>query len=318
MKRVFITGGAGFIGQAAAKYFSQKGFDVVIYDIVTPPEKIGTHIPGTIMYVDEMYKAMKGCDYVVHLAAKLGVRQTENNRMECLNINIMGTKNVFDASVYAGVKKIVFSSSSEVYGEPHSSSIVETHPLNPKSVYAASKIVGEEYARAYKQSHDLDYSIIRFFNVYGPGQVAEFVMPRFIRAVEKNESPVVYGEGNQERCFCHVDDAAQGIYLALTNEAASGEIFNIGNNHEPISMKALAERVIKLSNKDIKTRFVSMAESDRTIDREIIQRIPSIGKAQKVLGYNPLIDLDEGITDVMKRGGLKDSWLDEKSGYTSM
>lgn len=315
MKKVLITGGAGFIGQAVAKYFAEQGFAVVTYDIVTPPESIGTHIVGTVMYVDELYMAMRGCDYVVHLAAMLGVRRTEKNRMECLNINITGTKNVLDACVYAGVKKIIFSSSSEVYGEPAKNPILETDPASPKSVYAVSKLAGEEYAQAYKQQYGLDYTIVRFFNVYGPGQVTEFVMPRFIKAVEQNEAPVVYGDGNQERCFCHVADAARGLYLALMSEAANGEVFNIGNDHEPISIKALAERIIRLSNKNIQTRFVSMAESDRTADREIIQRIPSIAKAQKILNYTPAIDLDAGITAVMKNGELKGSWTDEKNIY---
>ena len=106
MPKVLITGGAGCIGQAIAQYFKRKNFAVVTYDIIEPKEVFGQHVMGTIMYTDELYQAMLGCDYVIHLAAMLGVARTEANRMECLNININGTKNVFDASVYAGIKKI--------------------------------------------------------------------------------------------------------------------------------------------------------------------------------------------------------------------
>ncbi|OGY92008.1 MAG: hypothetical protein A3H70_01905 [Candidatus Komeilibacteria bacterium RIFCSPLOWO2_02_FULL_48_11] len=317
MPKVLITGGAGCIGQAIAQYFKRKNFAVVTYDIIEPKEVFGQHVMGTIMYTDELYQAMLGCDYVIHLAAMLGVARTEANRMECLNININGTKNVFDASVYAGIKKIIFASSSEVYGEPEKNPIVETDPVRPKSVYAVSKLAGEEYARAYKQQFNLDYSIIRFFNVYGPDQVGEFVIPRFVRSVLRGQSPTVYGNGEQTRCYCHVDDGAQGVYLALMNEAANGEVFNIGNDKTAISVKALAEKIIALSGKKLELKFVALEDSDRSKEREIYQRTASIAKASQVLGYQPVIGLEEGIKDVINKDSIKDGWSDEKDKYHS-
>ncbi len=301
MPKVLITGGAGFIGSAIAKNLSDRGFTVKSFDINKPKEMFGEYINSTIMYPDELYESIKGCDYVIHLAARLGVKQTEHKRISCLNINIQGTRNVIEACTKAGIKKILFSSSSEVYGEPLKTPICETDPVSPKSVYAVTKLAGEEYLRAYQQEHGLNYSIVRFFNVYGSEQVENFVMPRFIRAVTEDQSPTIYGEGNQIRSFCHVNDAAQGVYLALTSDKSNSEIFNIGNDRADITMKDLAYKVIKLSGKNIEPYFVPMEQSDRTNEREIIKRIPDISKAKELLNYNPTVTLDEGITDIMER-----------------
>lgn len=308
MSKVFIIGGGGFIGSAAAKHLLDKGFKVKTFDINGPDDPVGEHVRGSIMYPEKLYQAMKGCDYVVHLAAMLGVKRTEVKRMECLDININGTKNVLEACVKAGIKKIVFSSSSEVYGEPKKNPISETDPVSPKSVYAVTKLASEEYLRAYKKTYGINYSIVRFFNIYGPGQVAEFVMPRFIKAVMENKAPTIYGRNKQIRAFCHVNDAAQGIYLALTSDKSNSEVFNIGNDQTAITIEELAYKIIKLSGKNIKPRFVTMEKSDRTNEREIVNRIPDITKARKLLNYNPKITLDEGIIDIMKNGRIKDTW----------
>ncbi len=307
MHKVFITGGAGCIGYAAAKYFKKQGFDVVTYDIIPVPNVVDKHVVGTIMYTDEMYKAMIGCDCVLHLAAQLGVARTEANRVDCMNINITGTKNVLDACVHAGIKVVGFASSSEVYGEPEKNPVTETDRVCPKSVYAVSKIAGEEYVRAYKQRYGLDFVILRFFNAYGPGQVAEFVVPRFVDAVLKGRPPVVYGDGKQTRCYCHVDDTAQGIYLALTSNKASQQVFNIGNDQTTISVKELAVRVIELSGKSLEPVFVQLDASDRSKEREIYERIGSFEKAKKLLGFNPLIGLEQGLKNVLTEG-VRQGW----------
>lgn len=309
MAKVFITGGAGFIGAAVACQCVREGMDVVTYDIVSPTETIGTHVTGTIMFPEELFHAMKGADYVIHLAAMLGVQRTETHRTECLSINIEGTKNVFESCVKAGIKKIVFASSSEVYGEPQKNPISELDPVMPKSVYAATKLVGEEYARAYRNEYGLEFSIARFFNAYGPGQVAEFVLPRFIRSVMRGEAPTVYGDGGQIRSFCHVADTAQGVLLALTKNEANGEIFNIGNDQTAVSMLELANTAINVSgNNNLKPRLVPMADADRTQAREILRRTADITKARTLLGYEPRIGLREGIADVIEKNNLKDSW----------
>ncbi len=308
MEKVFITGGAGFIGHIVAKRLLARGLSVKTFDLVGSDENICEHIMGTIMYPEELYNALKGSDYVIHLAARLGVRRTEEDRMKCLDINIQGTKNVFEAATKAGVKKVIFCSSSEVYGDPRSLPIKETDPVSPKSVYAVTKLAGEQYSKAYRQMFGINYSIIRLFNVYGPRQVAEFVIPRFIKAVLEDKEPVIYGSGQQKRCFCHVEDAAAGIALALVKEEANGGIFNIGNDREEISIIDLARKVIALAGKNLKPQFVTLENSDRSSHREILERVPDISKAREILGYEPKILLIEGILSIIKSGNIKASW----------
>ncbi|HEY4475060.1 MAG TPA: NAD-dependent epimerase/dehydratase family protein [Candidatus Paceibacterota bacterium] len=309
-KRVLITGGCGFIGTAVARHFYNSGFRIRTFDIVEPIKAIDEHVVGTVMYEDELFKAMKDCDYVIHLAAMLGVKRTEYSRMQCLNVNINGTKNVLDAAVRTGIKKIVFSSSSEVYGEPLKTPISEEHRVHPKSVYAVTKLAGEEYLRAYKKEYGLDYTIVRFFNIYGPGQVAEFVMPKFIKLVLNNQPPTVNGDGKQIRSFCYVDDAAEGVRLALMSKKSNSEIFNIGNDKAVVSMFDLANKVASLAGKQLKPYFLKESNSDRVNTREIINRIPDISKAKKILGYKPRITIDKGIKLVMESGNIPNAWAE--------
>jgi UDP-glucose 4-epimerase len=310
MSKVLVTGGAGFIGVAMTKCLLKKGFEVRALDVVKCPVKGAESYIGSIMDPNNVSNAVRGCDYVIHLAAMLGVRRTEIKLLECLNINILGTKNILDACVTEKIKKIVFSSSSEVYGEPAKVPISEEHPKAPKSVYGVSKTAGEEYLKAYKQYYNLDFSIVRFFNVYGPGQVAEFVLPRFVKAVVDGKQPSVYGDGDQVRAFCYVEDAVEGVFLALTHENADSEVFNIGNDTEPITMRDLADRVIKISKKDVTPLFIKMKESDRKAEREIVRRIPDLSKAKEVLGYQPNISLDDGIAKVIENGEIVETWFE--------
>src|SRR3989344_5436668 len=297
MKKIFITGGAGFIGHALAKYLTSQRLEVKTFDLFPPQEIIGEHVIGTIMFTDELYQAMQGCDCVVHLAAMLGVKRTEQQRLGCLNVNIQGTINVLDAAIKAGIKKVIFASSSEVYGEPNKTPISEEDKTFPKSVYAVTKLVGEEYVKAYHQRYGLDYSIIRFFNVYGPGQVEEFVMPKLIRAALDNKPLPINGDGKPIRSFCYVEDAVRGVYLVLENEKANSQIFNIGNDRAAISMLNLAKRIISLSGKnDLEIKFLGFRESlgldgdqaDRVAVREIVHRTADISKARQVLSYEPV------------------------------
>jgi UDP-glucose 4-epimerase len=314
-KRVLVTGGAGFIGSAMVKCLLKQGLNVRVFDVsdqisANPPPKDAEIYKGSVLDINNVTNAMQECDYVIHMAAMLGVKRTEMQRLDCLNVNIQGTVNILEGCIKERIKKTVFASSSEVYGEQTKIPISEKNPLNPKSIYGVTKIAGEEYVKAYNKRYGLDYSIVRFFNVYGPGQVAEFVMPRFIKWIIDNKPPKIYGKGDQIRSFCYVDDIVKGAFLALANKNANSEILNIGNDKEPISMRDLAYKVISVAHKDIEPEYVSMNNSDRTGEREIQWRIPDISKARKRLGYEPEVSLSEGILKVMKQGNIPESWCD--------
>ena len=316
--KVLVTGGAGSIGLEVVRKLLDEGHEVTILDLAEQIER--SVIPegakvfkGSILDSVAIHHALQGNDYVVHLAARLGVKRTEVERLSCLNININGMVSILDAAVKERVEKILFSSSSEVYGNQAKMPITEESALNPVSVYAVTKLAGEEYLKAYKGQYGLDYTILRFFNVYGPGQVGQFVMKKFIDAVKQDKSPQIYGSGDQIRCFCHVKDAASGIVKALFAPQTSEEVINIGNDIEQITMLALAEKVIALSGKDIKPEKISFSDSDRQEKREVFDRIPSIEKAKRLLGYTPQISIDEGIKELFCCENNSSDWSDYRA-----
>lgn len=316
--KVLVTGGGGFIGSCMIKFLLEKGIEVRTLDLPeqltnNPPPKGAEIYKGSILDQNDVANSIKSCDYVVHFAAMLGVRRVEMKRLDCLNINIQGTINILEACARDNIRKIVFASSSEVYGDQERMPISEKSCLSPKSVYAVTKLAAEEYLKAYKQRYDLNYSIVRFFNVYGPGQVAEFVMPRFVKSVMEGKPPIIYGKGDQIRAFCYFDDAVTGAVLALTNERANSEIFNIGNDNEPISIRDLALKIISITKKNLKPVFIPMENSDRSKEREIYKRIPDISKAKRVLNYEPKVSLSEGILEVVEHGEIDESWFDPLS-----
>jgi len=317
-KKVLITGGGGFIGSHIAKNLLEKGFLVRLFDLSFDNleifnKKIGglakaERIKGDVLDEKNLADGAEGCDYVIHAAAMLGVKNTEQKKLDCLNVNILGTINVLRVCVVKKVKRIVFISSSEVYGEPIHCPIKENDSKSPISLYGVSKLAGEEYIKAYQQKYGLEFSIIRFFNVYGPGQVAEFVMPRFIKRVLEGKPPLVYGDGSQVRTFCYVEDAVEGVSKVLGQEKARNQIFNIGNDDESISIKDLAQKIIKISGKNLKPEFIAMENSDREVSREIQKRVPLIYQARQMLNYQPKFSLEEGIKKTMDINCIFDKW----------
>lgn len=312
MAKVLVTGAAGFIGGAFTKLLVERGLEVRGLDDRAKFHTDGIEkVVGSILDVNDVNRAVKGCDYVVHLAAMLGVRRTDIKKLEALTINIQGTVNILEACVKERVKKVVFISSSEVYGRQQIMPICEASPVNAISLYAITKLAGEEYLKAYKDNYKMDYSIIRLFNVYGPGQVAEFVVPRFVRAVMNNKPPLVYGTGEQIRAFCYVEDAADGIARVLLNNNANSQVFNIGNDTEPVTIKDLAHMIISLSGKKIEPKFISMEEADRTQERETLKRIPDISKAKQILGFSPRVRLKDGILKLIEQHEqIEETWFD--------
>ena len=294
MARVLVTGGSGMIGSEVAKLLLAEKHEVVIFDF-WPVNVPGTiYFKGSILDKEALYNAMQGCDYVMHLAAILGVENSTRNPLECLDVNIRGTINVLDAAVKNKVKKIVFSSSSEVYGEANIIPIPEHAVRQPKSEYGVSKVVGEEYLKAFYHQYGLNFNIVRFFSIYGPKQTPNFVLSTFVNNIINNKPLQVYGDGQQIRSFCYVEDAARGAITALFS-SVSGEIFNIGNSKTETSMLDLAKLVIKIYGKNAELKLVPFENSDRTKEREIFRRLPDVSKAKKLLNFEARIGLEEGI-----------------------
>ena len=262
-------------------------------------------IKGSIENLDNLYQKTLGkkIDIVIHLAAFLGVRNTERDKLKCLNTNILGTINVLNFCKKKKVGKIIFSSSSEVYGEGGKTYLKEDFFLKPKSVYGITKVVNEQYIKAYCKKFNLNYNICRFFNVYGEFQRNEFVIPTFVNRVKKNQYINIYGNGNQVRSFCHVSDAADALTeLILTKK--KNKIYNIGNNQEPIKIIDLARLICKLANKKNKIKKIDFKKSDRTERREIYERKPDISKAIKELNYKPKIKLIDGIKKILNEKSI--------------
>ena len=304
MKKIGITGGSGFIGHQIISLLLEKKYKVKSCDLAKPKNfllKNKNFQFKKINLFDEkkLSTFFSDVDCVIHLAAYLGVLNTEKNPLECLDTNILGTKSILNVILKNKIKKFIFSSSSEVYGDQDKFPIKENFEYKIKSIYALSKITSEFYVKSYAKKYNFNYNSVRFFNVYGSGQKTNFVISKFINQVSNSKNLSVYGDGTQVRAFCNVKDAARGLFLTLI-KGKKNTVYNIGNNDEPISMYNLAKRVKDLSNSDVKIVKIKFDKSDRLKEREIFKRYPDLKKIKKDTGYMPKISLDDGIIQLLK------------------
>lgn len=322
-KKILITGGGGMIGLALAENLLRHGHAVRCFDLAEQFLRREDEVRrlhalgdfevrvGTIMDRWSIALAAKGTDAVVHLAAMLGVKRTEDNRLLCMDINVNGTDNVLNACAQNRIGQIVLASSSEVYGEPTRNPVTEDVETKGKTVYAVSKLAAEELVKGYAQLNpELGYTIIRFFNTYGEGQVAQFVLSRFVKRVLDGKNPVVYGDGWQKRSFCHVTDAVDGVRAALENPIARNRVYNIGNSSEVYAMREAAQLVIDTlaPDKGLAVDLVAFDRSDRERAREIFERYCDTTRAAAELGYAPKVTLAEGIRRIAAAPEIHDDW----------
>jgi len=295
--RILVTGGNGFIGHTLVESLLSKGHEVTVVD--TKPIKFRhenlTFINKSIM--DEISEDIKGSDIVYHFAALLGVDNSDKKPLETMRINLEGSVNVFKSVVEVGVKRVMYVSSSEVYGEPRELPIKEESVKGPVSTYGVSKLAAEIYARAYNHEFGTDIRIVRFFNVYGPGQASNFAISIFINNALKNKPLRVFGDGSQTRCFTYVEDAVEGI-LTVVEKGKEGEVYNIGNN-EPTTILELAQMIKELTDSDSEIIKVEFGNETRLKEREIEYRIPDISKMKK-LGWEPKTMSKEGIKKILE------------------
>lgn len=306
MKKVLITGGSGFIGSNLINKLLLNGYKINCIDVknnLLIKNKNYKFFKSNIFNNKILNSATKNCDIVIHLAASLGVKNTDDNLVQCLNSNILGTKKVLEAARKNKVKYFLFSSSSEIYGDQKNFPIFENFSSQNKSVYAISKIAAENYVKGYFQKFNINYNIIRFFNVYGRGQKNNFVISKYIELASKNKNLKVYGNGDQIRSFCHVDDATDGVIEIIEN-GKKNTIYNVGNNQEPISIHNLAKLVASIFKNKIKIKKISYNQSDRKMDREINKRVPSIKKVCDDTNYLPNITLLDGLVSLVEKKEL--------------
>jgi len=326
-KKILITGGAGTIGLPLTDELISRGIEIVVFDLHEQIQRLEKFInpeaikfSGSILDSAALRDAMFGCDGVIHLAAHLGVQRTERNRLRCLDINISGTNKVLDSCIMnGGIKKIIYASSSEVYGEPLENPITENAITQGKTVYAVSKLAGEELIKAYNAEFPkLNYSILRYFNAYGPHQVSQFVISKFIHGVTLDKAPIIFGDGSQRRSYNFAKDTARGTADSIISDKTDSKVLNIGNSNEPITLIDLAKKIIKIAGKEdilevqVKNTFDN---TDRDVKREIYQRYCDTSLAKELINYESKFNLDEGIKEILDVGVFQSTWVSSEKDY---
>ena len=311
--KYLITGGAGFIGSHLAESLISRGDQVVVVDNLSTGStenlnKVGEKIMfkhGDILDKAVIDTLVSENDYVVHLAGALGVFNIVNNPLESLKTNLQGSEIVLDVcDKYR--KPVLIASTSEIYGKNDKVPLNEEddriigHPLKSRWSYSEAKAVDESLAYFYYLESKLPVRIVRFFNTVGPRQVGHYgmVVPRFVSAALKNEPLSVYGSGDQIRCFCHVTDAVKALLLVIDSDKAVGQVFNVGNNFQ-ISIMELAKKVIEITGSKSSIERVAYEKAYADGFEDMQRRVPDISKIKHVLGWEPQVNLDQIIKDIV-------------------
>lgn len=301
-KRIFITGGAGFIANTLIKRLVDENH-IVVYDNFHRDTISGSEfsnhpnieiVKGDVLNFETLNSAMKGSDIVIHAAGIAGIDTVIKDPVRTMEVNMLGTANALKAASINNIKdRFIDFSTSEVFGSMafRSNELSETvagSAGEARWTYAVSKLAGEHLAHAY-YNQGLPTVTVRPFNVYGPGQTGEGAIQIFIKKALNNETIQIHGDGNQIRAWCFVDDFVECIMRSLENPKAIGESFNIGNARAVITILGLAQTVCRVLDSKSKIEFVPALSAD------IALRIPSTDKAEKILGFKAKVDLEKGI-----------------------
>ncbi|MHC1708368.1 MAG: NAD-dependent epimerase/dehydratase family protein [Bacteroidales bacterium] len=303
-KKILITGGAGFIGSSLAEKLisNPENFVVIVDNLSTGTIKRLPALPKTnwkfircdVNQYTDIAEVMQSFnfDYVFHYAAMVGVQRTQARPISVLK-DLHGIENILNLSKNSEVRRVFFASSSEVYGEPVDLPQNEyTTPLNSKIPYAVVKNAGEAFLRSYQKEFDLEFTIFRFFNTYGPRQDKEFVMSKFLYLAMNNKPIPIYGDGSQTRTFFYIDDNVEATSYAFDNDLIINDVINIGGDLE-ISMIDLAKKIIGLTGSSSEIIFLPpLKEGDMT------RRFPDTTKLKEQLFHKQPLTLDEGILKI--------------------
>ena len=304
MSRILVTGGAGFVpSELAARLAQDPANEVVAVDNLLTGDvrklPLAEHpnlrfIKCDVNRFEDISAVVYAFrpEFVFHYAAVVGVKRTTDNPVMVLR-DIDGIRNVLDLCKNTGVKRVFFSSSSEVYGEPVEIPQNErTTPLNSKLPYAIVKNIGEAFLRSYQREYGLEYTVFRFFNTYGPRQSKDFVVSKFIRAALKGEDITVYGDGKQTRTFCYIDDNVDACLTAFRKGEVINDVVNIGNDKETTVLDQ-ANLIIRITGSASKVvHLPPLEEGDMT------RRMPDITRMRQLLGRE-LLPLEKGIEKIL-------------------
>ena len=310
--RVFLTGGAGFIGSHLCDALIAQGDTPVILDNLSTGQlsniahiqnKIEIH-QGDIRDVALVNQLTEQSDVVLHMAAALGVNTILEKTVESVSTNFTGSEVVLQSAL-KHKKRIIIASTSEIYGKNPAQPLTETSdrvvgaPQKIRWTYADAKALEEAIAHSLFLTEGLKVSTIRFFNTVGPRQTGRYgmVVPRFVQSALKNEPISIYGDGTQSRVFCHVQDAVKAILSLATTDSAIGEVYNVGGTGET-SIKQLAEKIIERTNSTSKITYTPYDQAYPAGFEDMQRRVPDITKIKKSIGWAPANTLDNIIDDV--------------------
>jgi UDP-glucose 4-epimerase len=299
-ERVLVTGGAGFIGSATVVRLLQLGANVTVLDDFftglpesLPPTGPGLEvIRGTVVEEQVVRQVVANADYVIHMAARNIIVSTKNPR-EDYATNIGGTLNVLLAARESRVRRVVYTSSASVYGNPRYLPINEDDPTNMLSPYSVSKYGGENYCKAFFESYGVPVTAVRYSNVYGPRQRPENpycgVVAKFFAAAMAGQPPVIHGDGEQSRDYTYIADAVEATLLALVTPRAEGQVYNVGTGRET-TVNQLADMIIRISGQDLRPQHLDRRDIDN-----IRRRVLNIEKARRELRWIPETTLSHGL-----------------------
>jgi UDP-glucose 4-epimerase len=315
--KALITGGAGFIGSHLSELLLADGWEVFALDDLSTSsiqnvahlkERWDYHlVVESVLTPSIVNELVHKCDVVYHLAAAVGVRLIVERPVHTLVTNVQGTEVVLDYCNRFG-KRVLVASTSEIYGDHRTSEPLDEEarriygPTTARRwAYADSKAMDEFLALAYHQEHGLDCVIARLFNTVGPRQSGQYgmVIPRFVESALAGEPLEVHGDGSQTRCFCHVSDVILGLKGLMESHAISGDIFNIGSTNQ-VSILELAERVVEMTGSSSVIKFLPYDQVYGQGIEDMLHRVPSIEKVRSVIGWDPRLDLNMILADVIK------------------
>jgi UDP-glucose 4-epimerase len=302
-KKIFITGGAGFIANTLIKNMIEEN-KIIAYDNfhrdTLTNSNLASHpnlsiVKGDVLGIKKLTDSMKGADVVIHAAGIAGIDTVIVNPVKTMQVNMIGTANALEAAYQNKVKdRFIDFSTSEIFGSMAYKSTEESDTVSGSAgearwVYAVSKLAGEHLSHAYYKQYGLPTVTVRPFNVYGPGQTGEGALQIFIKRALKNEDIFINGDGTQIRAWCYVDDFVDGLLRCIENPKAISQSFNLGNARAVITTLGLAQTVCRVLQSKSKILFREQLSAD------IELRIPSVEKAEKLLNFKAKVDLDEGI-----------------------